>query len=71
VVARAEPSAIGELALATTAQLFALAWAAMRRGIAEIAVAGVIRSVANKATATLGPPRLSGRLLWAACCGPP
>ena len=41
-------------ALATTAELFALAWAAMRRGVSEIAVAGVIGSVAYNATATLG-----------------
>jgi cation:H+ antiporter len=34
--------------------LFALAWAAMRRGVSEIAVAGVIGSVAYNATATLG-----------------
>jgi cation:H+ antiporter len=49
-------SAIGLtlLALATTAELFALAWAAMRRGISEIAVAGVIGSVAYNATVTLG-----------------
>ena len=42
------------LALATTAELFALAWAAMRRDVSEIAVAGVIGSVAYNATATLG-----------------
>jgi cation:H+ antiporter len=42
------------LALATTAELFALAWAAMRRGVTEIAVAGVIGSAAYNATATLG-----------------
>jgi len=42
------------LALATTAELFALAWAAMRRGVSAIAVAGVIGSVAYNATATLG-----------------
>ena len=49
-------SAIGLtlLALATTAELFALAWAAMRRGVSEIAVAGVIGSVAYNATVTLG-----------------
>jgi cation:H+ antiporter len=49
-------SAIGLtlLALATTAELFALVWAAMRRGVSEIAVAGVIGSVAYNATATLG-----------------
>ncbi len=59
------------LALATTAELFALAWAAMRRGIAEIAVAGVIGSVAYNATATLGAaalvrPLTVGGLLWPA-----
>ena len=42
------------LALATTAELFALAWAAMRRGVSEIAVAGVVGSAAYNATATLG-----------------
>jgi cation:H+ antiporter len=57
------------LALATTAELFALAWAAMRRGVSEIAVAGVIGSVAYNATATLGvaalvrPLAVSGILL--------
>jgi cation:H+ antiporter len=42
------------LALATTAELFALAWAAMRRGVSEIAAAGVVGSVAYNATASLG-----------------
>jgi cation:H+ antiporter len=42
------------LALATTAEMFALAWAAMRRGVLEIAVAGVVGSVAYNATASLG-----------------
>src|SRR6266571_3726871 len=42
------------LALATTAELFALTWAAMRRGVPEIAVAGVIGSVAYNFTASLG-----------------
>jgi cation:H+ antiporter len=46
------------LALATTAELFALAWAAMRRGVSEIAVAGVVGSVAYNATATLGAAAL-------------
>jgi cation:H+ antiporter len=59
------------LALATTAELFALAWVALRRGIAEIAVAGVIGSVAYNATATLGAaalvrPLAVGSLLWPA-----
>jgi cation:H+ antiporter len=53
---RLTDSAVGLtlLALATTAELFALAWAAMRRGVSEIAVAGVIGSAAYNATATLG-----------------
>ena len=53
---RLTDSAVGLtlLALATTAELFALAWAAMRRGVTEIAVAGVIGSAAYNATATLG-----------------
>jgi cation:H+ antiporter len=46
------------LALATTAELFALAWAAMRRGVSEIAVAGVVGSVACNATASLGAAAL-------------
>ncbi len=53
---RLADSAVGLtlLALATTAELFALAWAAMRRGVTEIAVAGVVGSVAYNATASLG-----------------
>jgi len=46
------------LALATTAELFALAWAAMRRGVSEIAMAGVVGSVAYNATASLGAAAL-------------
>lgn len=42
------------LALATTAELFALVWAAARRGAGEVAVAGVVGSAAYNATATLG-----------------
>lgn len=42
------------LAFATTAELLALAWAAIRHGVTEIAVAGVLGSVAYNATATLG-----------------
>ena len=42
------------LALATTAELFALAWSAIRRDVPEIAIAGVVGSVAYNATATLG-----------------
>lgn len=42
------------LALATTAELFALVWAAARRGASEIAVGGLVGSAAYNATATLG-----------------
>jgi cation:H+ antiporter len=42
------------VAFATTAELFALAWAALRRGITELAVAGVVGSAAYNATATVG-----------------
>jgi cation:H+ antiporter len=42
------------LALATTAELFALVWATARRRATEIAVAGVVGSAAYNATATLG-----------------
>ena len=53
---RLTDSAVGLtfLALATTAELLALAWAAMRRGVSEIAVAAVVGSVAYNATASLG-----------------
>ncbi len=60
------------LALATTAELFALVWAAARRGATEIAVAGVVGSSAYNATATLGaaalvrPLATSGLLVAAA-----
>jgi cation:H+ antiporter len=57
---RLTESAVGLtlLALATTAELFALAWAAMRRGVPEIAVAGVVGSVAYNATVSLGAAAL-------------
>jgi cation:H+ antiporter len=42
------------VALATTAELFALVIAAYRRGIAELALAGVLGSTLYNATATLG-----------------
>jgi len=47
------------LALATTAELFALVWSAARRGVSEIAVAGVVGSAAYNATATLGAAALA------------
>ncbi len=42
------------LALATTAELFALVWAALRRDVLEVAVAGVVGSAAYNATVSLG-----------------
>ena len=54
------------VALATTAELFALVWAAYRRGVEELALAGVLGSALYNATATLGvaalvhPIRTSG-----------
>ena len=58
------------LALATTAELFALAWAAMRRGVSEIAVAGVAGSAAYNATATLGAAALVRPLATGGILGP-
>lgn len=62
------------VALATTAELFALVWAAARRGVQELAVAGVLGSAAYNATATLGtaalvrpiPPQDIALASWAA-----
>lgn len=42
------------VSLATTAELFALVWAAFRRGVEELAIAGVLGSAIYNATATLG-----------------
>lgn len=54
-------SAVGltVLALATTAELFALVFAAVRHDVPEIAVAGVVGSAAYNATATLGTAALA------------
>jgi cation:H+ antiporter len=46
------------VALATTAELFALVWAAARRGLEELALAGVLGSAIYNATATLGTAAL-------------
>lgn len=56
----ATDSAVGLtfLALATTAELFALVLAAARRGATELAVAGVVGSAAYNATVTLGAAAL-------------
>lgn len=54
-------SAVGltVLALATTAELFALVLSAARHAVPEIAVAGVVGSAAYNATATLGAAALA------------
>jgi len=46
------------VALATTAELFALVWAAARRDVTELAIAGVLGSATYNATATLGAAAL-------------
>lgn len=46
------------VALATTPELLALAWAAARRDISELAVAAIVGSAAYNATATLGATAL-------------
>jgi cation:H+ antiporter len=56
------------LALATTAELFALVFAAARHDVGEVAVAGIVGSAAYNATATLGAaalvrPLATGRVL--------
>jgi cation:H+ antiporter len=59
------------LALATTAELFALVLTAARHDVPEIAVAGIVGSAAYNATATLGSAALAQPLsvsdvIWAA-----
>lgn len=56
----ADDTAIGltALALATTAELFAIVLAAARRGVEEIAVAAIVGSAAYNATLTLGAAAL-------------
>jgi cation:H+ antiporter len=53
-------SAVGltALAMATTAELFAIVLAAARRGVEEVAVAAVVGSAGYNATATLGAAAL-------------
>ena len=57
----ARDSAVGltVLALATTAELFALVLSAARHDVPEIAVAGVVGSAAYNSTATLGAAALA------------
>lgn len=50
------------LALATTAELFALAWSAARRDISELAVAAVVGSAAYNATISLGAAAVAAPL---------
>ena len=71
-IARSD-SAVGltVLALATTAELFALVLTAARHAVPEIAVAGIVGSAAYNATATLGAAALARPLVvddvtWAA-----
>lgn len=68
---RDEPVGLTLLALATTAELFALVLVAARRGLPEVAVAGVVGSAAYNATATLGAaavvrPLTSVQVVWPA-----
>ncbi len=58
------------VALATTAELFALVWAAARRGVEELALAGVLGSAAYNATATLGAAALVRPLAVTGISGP-
>ena len=65
-------SAVGltVLALATTAELFALVLAAARHDVPELAVAGVVGSAAYNATATLGAAALARPLSAGGVLGP-
>jgi cation:H+ antiporter len=58
------------LALATTAELFALVFAAARHDVGEVAVAGIVGSAAYNATATLGTAALVRPLTTGAVLGP-
>ena len=51
------------LALATSAEMVALVWAARRRGVTELVVAGAVGSVAYNATVSLGLAALVNPLL--------
>lgn len=58
------------LALATTAELFALVLTAVRHDVGEIAVAGIVGSAAYNATATLGASALVAPLDTGPVLGP-
>ena len=68
----ADDTAIGltALALATTAELFAIVLAAARRGVEEIAVAAIVGSAAYNATLTLGAAALVTDLPSRGATGP-
>ena len=68
----ADDTAIGltALALATTAELFAIVLAAARRGVEEIAVAAIVGSAAYNATLTLGAAALVTDLPGTGATGP-
>lgn len=65
-------SAVGltALALATTAEMFALVVAAARRDLGEVAVAGLVGSAAYNATLTLGAAAVAAPLSDVAVRGP-
>ena len=65
-------SAVGltVLALATTAELFALVFAAVRHDVGEVAVAAVVGSAAYNATVTLGGAALAAPLRTGNVTGP-
>ena len=58
------------LALATTAELFALVFAAVRHDVGEVAVAAVVGSAAYNATVTLGGAALAAPLRTGNVTGP-
>lgn len=58
------------LALATTAELFALVFAAARHDVPEVAVAGIVGSAAYNATATLGAGALAAPLVVSGLTAP-
>ncbi len=64
------PVGLTLLALATSAEFLALVGAAIRRGASELAVAGVVGSVAYNATATLGAAALASPLTLTGMGGP-
>ncbi len=58
------------VALATSAELFALIWAARRHHVTELALVALVGSVIGNATATLGAAALARPIPTAAVVGP-